>query len=125
MVNFNTMIKRFYPDAKPEEDFTTETAEDGSVKLKTWNTKKLGTEPDVAKLHEKYMKIAKEIKVYSPKFDDADPAPWLNPKKPEEPENIRHSSISNTYIQNTHLPIVNFDPETGLVTSYKGDAGNE
>ena len=38
MVSFYTMIKRFYPDAKPEEDFTTEMAEDGSVKLKTWNT---------------------------------------------------------------------------------------
>ena len=125
MVNFTTMIKRFYPDAVPGRDYQTATGEDGRISISDWNTKKLGTMPDITKLHKKYMELAKEIKVYSPKFDDSDPAPWLTEKKEEEPENIRHSSISNTYIHNTRLPLVNFDPETGIVTSYKGDSGNE
>lgn len=120
MVNFNKMISRFYPDAIPDKDFKTVTDGDGRISISEWNTKKLGAEPDIPKLHEKYMELVKEIKVYAPKFDDSDPAPWLSEKKKEEPENIRHSSISNTYIQNTHLPIVNFDPETGFVTSYRG-----
>lgn len=124
MVNFNKMISRFYPDAIPDKDFKTVTDGYGRISISEWNTKKLGAEPDIPKLHEKYMELVKEIKVYAPKFDDSDPAPWLSEKKKEEPENIRHSSISNTYIQNTHLPIVNFDPETGIV-SYKEDSGNE
>lgn len=126
MVNFETMIKRFYPDAVPGRDYQTVTADDGRISISEWNTKKLGAMPDIPKLHKKYMELAREIKEYSPKFDDSDPAPWLSEKKKDEPEKIRHSSNHSTVynIHNTRLPLVNFDPETGVVT-YKGDSGNE
>ena len=125
MVNFNKMISRFYPDAIPDKDFKTVTDDDGRISISEWNTKKLGAEPDIPKLHEKYMELAKEIKVYAPKFDDSDPAPWLTKKK-EEPEKIRQSSTNSTVynIHNTRLPLVNFDPQTGIV-SYKENFGNE
>lgn len=126
MTKLQQMIKRFYPDAVPDRDFKTFTNDDGTISISDWNTRKLGPEPDIRKLHRKYMELAREIKIYAPKFDDSDPAPWLTEKKNVEPEKIRQSSTNSTVynINNMRLPLVNFDPETGIV-SYMEDSGNE
>lgn len=116
MVNFSTMIKRFYPDAIPDIDFRTETAEDGTVSITDWNAKKLGPEPNLSLLHANYMKLAREIKERSPKFDDSDPAPWLNAKEKKEPEQVRYQQTIHQHHNRFHIPVVNFDPETGIVT---------
>lgn len=72
------MIVCQYPYAVPDEDFTIKTGENGHPEIGYWNTEKLGTEPSLTAMHANYMRWAKRKKEMLPKFDDSDPAPWLN-----------------------------------------------
>lgn len=101
------MIKWQYPYAIAGSDYTLKRDEDGKPTLNYWNEERLGPMPNMMKLHTEYMKMVKRKKELLPKFDDSDPAPWLNEKK-ETSRRVEQPSF--------HIPIVDIDLKTGLVT---------
>lgn len=109
MSNFEKMILWQYPYAIAGKDFTLKTDNDGNPELDYWNTEKLGSLPNVMKLHATYMQFAKKKKELLPKFDDTDPAPWLNEKK----ETVNRAFEKQIF---SHIPIVNVDFTNGIVT---------
>ena len=86
MNTFQHMITAQYPYAVPGEDFTVKTGEDGHPAIGYWNAEKLGPEPSLTTLHANYMRWAMRKKEMLPKFDDSDPAPWLNKRIEERTE---------------------------------------
>lgn len=107
MVTFDKMIQWQYPYAVAGSDYTLKTDETGNPALDYWNEEKLGAMPNIMKLHTEYMLMAKKKKDLLPKFDDTDPAPWLNAKK----ETVRRAEQPSF-----RIPIVNVDLKTGIVT---------
>jgi hypothetical protein len=107
MQTFSKMIRFFYPDAAEDVDFTLRMQDSGEVKIVFWNTEKLGNIPDLKSMHDRYMEILKKQKTLSPKTDDTDPAPWLNPPPDaaffSQPPQIK-------------IPVVNIDFRNGIVT---------
>lgn len=110
MVKFEKMILWQFPYAIPNKDFTLKTGIDGNVELDYWNEEKLGQKPNIIQIHTAYMQMAKKKKELLPKFDDSDPAPWLNQKA----ETSRRSAEEKRPF--FHIPLVDVDLKTGIVT---------
>ena len=107
MQNFSKMIRYFYPDSEEGVDFTLRSQDSEKIVIDFWNAEKLGSFPDLKSMHDRYMEILKKQKTLSPKTDDTDPAPWLNPKPDaaffSQPPQIK-------------IPVVNVDFRNGIVT---------
>ena len=74
------MIKALFPDAIPGKDFSVKVL-DGKAVITSWDSIKLGFNPGIEKIHDMYMKYVQKRKSIIPKFDDADPLPYLSEKK--------------------------------------------
>lgn len=93
--NVEKMILELFPDAIPDKDFSIQLLPDNTVAISNWNAFKLGTMPELTKMHTIYMRRVKRRKELMPDSDDTDPLPYLS-AKPEEEKSRRASESQHT-----------------------------